>query len=112
MGKISILTQEQKNVLDELVNNKYFKSQFYFTGGTVLAHYYLQHRYSEDLDFFSENKFDNLTVLALMEELKKKLHFNFQSRFAEVVYRFNLEFENDINLKVDFGIYPYKRIEK
>ena len=112
MGKISILTQEQKNILDELIKNKYFRLQFYFTGGTALAHYYLQHRYSEDLDFFSENKFDNLVILSLMEELKKKFSFDFQSRFIEVVYRFNLEFENDINLKVDFGIYPYKRIEK
>jgi len=112
MGKISILTQEQKNVLDELTNNKFFRSQFYFTGGTALAHYYLQHRYSEDLDFFSENKFDNLAVLSLVEELKKKFHFDFQSRFAEVVYRFNLTFKNNTTLKIDFGIYPYKRVEK
>lgn len=112
MGKISILTKEQKNVLDELVKNEFFKSQFYFTGGTVLAHYYLQHRYSDDLDFFAENKFNNLTILSLVEELGKKLNFNFQSRFAEVVYRFDLEFKNGIKLKVDFGIYPYKRVEK
>jgi predicted nucleotidyltransferase component of viral defense system len=98
--------------LDELVNNNYFKSQFYFTGGTALSHYYLQHRYSEDLDFFSENKFENLIILSLVEELRKKYHFNFQSRFAEVVYRFNLIFKNGTSLKVDFGYYPYKRVEK
>ncbi len=112
MGKISILTQEQKIILDELTNNNYFKSRFYFTGGTALSHYYFQHRYSEDLDFFSENKFENLTILTLIEKLKNKHHFDFQSRFVEVVYRFNLIFKNGTNLKVDFGFYPYKRVEK
>ncbi len=31
-------------------------SHFYLTGGTALSRYYLQHRYSEDLDFFCHNK--------------------------------------------------------
>lgn len=31
-------------------------SQFYLTGGTALSRYYLNHRYSEDLDFFCHDK--------------------------------------------------------
>ncbi len=29
------------------------KKYFFLTGGSTLAHYYLKHRYSEDLDFFT-----------------------------------------------------------
>jgi predicted nucleotidyltransferase component of viral defense system len=28
---------------------------FYLTGGTALGRFYLNHRYSEDLDFFTDN---------------------------------------------------------
>jgi len=31
-------------------------SPFYLTGGTALSRYYLNHRYSEDLDFFCRDK--------------------------------------------------------
>lgn len=86
--------------------------QFYFTGGTVLAEYYLKHRYSEDLDFFSETKFDQQTVLTLMNDWSKVQGFTFTSRFAEVVYRFDLTYHNGLNYKVDFGYYPYRRIEE
>jgi len=30
-------------------------SSFYLTGGTALGRFYLNHRFSEDLDFFSNN---------------------------------------------------------
>lgn len=50
MGKIPILTKEQETVLGEIIKIKYFKDNFYFTGGTALSLIYLQHRYSEDLE--------------------------------------------------------------
>ena len=33
--------------------NQYNDGRFYLTGGTALSRFYFQHRYSEDLDFFS-----------------------------------------------------------
>lgn len=112
MGKIPILTKEQETVLGEIIKIKYFKDNFYFTGGTALSLIYLQHRYSEDIDFFSEKSFDNQTIFTLMQDLSKKLNFEIQSDFKEVVYIFNLTFKNRSKLKVDFGYYPYQRIEK
>lgn len=113
MGKIStILIPEQKIILDELIKEDYLKSGFYFTGGTALSEFYLQHRYSEDLDFFSEKSFNQQIILSLMEKYSKKYKFSQQSRFAEVVYIFNLTFPNDVALKVDFSFYPYKRVKK
>lgn len=112
MGKISIFNKEQKIILDELKKNDFLRQNFYFTGGTALSSVYLQHRYSEDLDFFTTEKFDNQTIFALMSQWSKKHQFIFQSRFVEPVYIFNLRFENNLKLKIDFAYYPYSRIEK
>ncbi|MBI3485714.1 nucleotidyl transferase AbiEii/AbiGii toxin family protein [Candidatus Daviesbacteria bacterium] len=111
MGKISILTQNQQIILNQLSLSEYLK-EFYLTGGTALSAFYLKHRYSDDLDFFSERKFDNKIIFTLMEMWSKKCNFKFSSNFAEVNYMFNLIFDKNSELKVDFAYYPYKRIEK
>jgi len=112
MGKIHIFTQEQKFILDKIAEIKYFKSNFYFTGGTALSAFYLQHRYSEDMDFFSEKELDNSLVFEFIDKLAKQYRFTFTSQFKEIVYIFNLAFKNGVNLKIDFGIYPHKRVGK
>lgn len=111
MGKISILTKEQKLILEAVSDSEYLHTHFYFTGGTVLSEFYLQHRYSEDIDFFSTERFDNEVILSLISDWSKKYQCTFTSRFAEVVYRFDITFPNKLMLKVDFGYYPYTRIE-
>ena len=112
MGQISILTDKQKLILSEFAKNDFLKKSFYFTGGTVLTESYLQHRFSDDLDFFSADKFDNQVVFTLMQQWSKELKFNFQSNFAGVTYIFNLTFPDKEILKVDFSFYPYKRLEQ
>src|SRR3989339_1198742 len=111
MGKVSVITEKQRLVLRGLSKSGYFCHNFYFTGGTALSHYYLQHRYSEDIDLFSVNKLNNGVIFGLMSDLCKKLKFKFESRFNEVVYIFDLKFTDGEVLKVDFGYYPYKLIE-
>jgi len=111
MGTLSILTKEQKIILGEVAQNSYIRKNFYFTGGTALSSFYFQHRYSDDLDFFSETSFDNQVIFTLMQEWSRKHNFNLQSRFVEVVYIFDLVFPKSTPLKVDFSYYPYKRIE-
>ena len=71
MGEIQILTKEQQIILSEISKNPFF-NDFYFTGGTALSAFYLKHRYSEDLDFFSENKFDSHRVENIIDGLSKK----------------------------------------
>lgn len=112
MGKISVLTKEQKIILDLVSRNDYLSHQFYFTGETALSYFYLQHRFSENLDFFSEEKFDNEIVFSLISKWSKIYHFTFTSRFVEIVYRFNLNFENKANFKIDFAYFPHKKVER
>jgi len=111
MGKIQILTKEQQIILDEVKKEPFF-DQFYFTGGTALSAFYLSHRYSEDLDFFTEKQVDGTELLIIIEKWSKKHNFTFTSEFHEVVYIFMLTFKNKEILKVDFGHYPYKCIKK
>ncbi len=111
MGKIQVLTQEQQIILAQIKKEPFFE-QFYFTGGTALSAFYLQHRYSEDLDFFTEKKFDTQDIFDLVNSWSKQHGFTFTSEFHQVVYICMLTFKNNEVLKVDFGHYAYKRIEE
>lgn len=111
MGKIQVLTKEQQIILAQVKKEPFFE-QFYFTGGTALSAFYLQHRYSEDLDFFTQKKFDAQDVFDLMDSWSKQYSFTFTSEFHQVVYIFMLTFKSKEVLKVDFGHYPHKRIEE
>jgi predicted nucleotidyltransferase component of viral defense system len=112
MGTLSLLTKEQQSIYSEIAKNEYIRSNFYFTGGTALSSYYLQHRYSDDLDFFSEKEFNTQAIFNFIGEMAKKYNFTFESRFEEVVYIFDLIFTDGYKLKLDFSFYPYKQLEK
>lgn len=111
MGKISILTKEQKILLDLITHNNYLSTNYYFTGGTALSEFYLHHRYSDDLDFFSRDDIDQQVIFGLMTKWGKQCDFRFESRFVEVVYRFKITFRSGSNYMVDFGHYAYNQLE-
>lgn len=50
-----ILTSLQVSVLTLLFERGIGDLGYYFTGGSALAEFYLQHRYSDDLDFFTRS---------------------------------------------------------
>lgn len=111
MGKIQFISREQEIILDEIAKEEYLSSNFYFTGGTALSSFYLHHRYSDDLDFFSLQNIDEQSILVLVNKWSKIHDFTFESRFVDVVYVFGLNFKNDQSLKLDFAYYPYKQVE-
>lgn len=51
--KRRILTEIQFDLLIALFESGLGNMDYYFTGGSALAEYYLQHRHSDDLDFFT-----------------------------------------------------------
>lgn len=111
MGEIQVLTRGQQIILSEVSKESYF-TNFYFTGGTALSAFYLQHRYSEDLDFFSEDEFDIRRAESIIDGLSKKYNFEYTSEFIEIVQIFMIKFKNKEPLKADFATYPYRKIEK
>lgn len=108
----SILTPNQVQVLKQVGLNKFLTGQFYLTGGTALAEVYLHHRFSEDLDFFSETEFDILSIDVFFKTLKATLNISkidFQQSFNRNI--FFLHFEKEV-LKTEFTFFPFSRIEK
>ena len=55
-GAISTLTDAQRRFLDAFFQDSDESEPFYLTGGTALAGFYLYHRYSDDLDFFTRSE--------------------------------------------------------
>lgn len=53
---ISVLTPAQERFLEEFFRERTTPESFYLSGGTALAAYYLHHRYSDDLDFFTRDR--------------------------------------------------------
>lgn len=51
----AILTSQQKIFLQEFAKTE-LSDIFRLTGGTALSAFYLEHRFSDDLDFFSIEK--------------------------------------------------------
>jgi predicted nucleotidyltransferase component of viral defense system len=84
---------------------------FYLTGGTALSRFYLNHRYSDDLDFFVHQKSDFLDdVKKIIAKLKKQ--FKLETRvmttdFAQIFIHTDEFYEKykeqfQAELKVDF----------
>ncbi len=71
MPKIK-LTSLQKNAL-RFFGQDAFGQNFYWTGGTLLAYFYLWHRLSVDLDFFSADLYSDDEYLAFINRLKKQV---------------------------------------
>jgi len=112
--KNTLLTIHQKRVLELIASEDYFTTRFYFTGGTALSEFYLRHRLSEDLDFFSEYQEINPSAITRFIELHaKKLEIEkFDTRNVFGLWTFFLTFSDRETLKVDFSFYPFPRIEK
>jgi len=108
----TILTPLQNKFIILFSKNKCLGRQFYLTGGTALAEYYLKHRYSEDLDFFSYTKVDILAMDVFLKELKTPLKIkktDFQQTFNRNI--FFIHTKNEI-LKTEFTYFPFETIEK
>lgn len=113
-GQKSILTVHQKQTLDLVSKEKYFTDRFYFTGGTALSKFYLRHRFSEDLDFFSEKQEVNpISISRFFQANQKKLKIvKFDTRRVFGLFSYFFTFTDASVLKVDFSFYPFLRVEK
>lgn len=106
-----ILNKNQAAFLKKCGQNKFIRKNFYLTGGTVLAAFYLRHRYSEDLDFFSENEFNVLSLDVFLNQSRKELgiiKIDYQQSFNRNL--FFLHFKGEI-LKIEFTFFPFARID-
>ncbi len=107
-----ILSEDQKKVLSLIGNNTIITDQFYLSGGTALAEYYLGHRLSEDLDFFSEKEFDPAVISVFFKTIQKKagiVSVVFEQSFNRNLFFLDLK---DNRVKTEFTYFPFPRIEQ
>lgn len=113
MGQSSILTYDQKKLLELFGSETTLSDKFYLTGGTALAEFYIPYRLSEDLDFFSENEVNTQEIISYIKSIKKELGY----RSFDLSTSFNrnlifLEYKKKATLKTEFTYFPFPQIEK
>lgn len=108
---MSVLTANQKNILSLLANEAVIAGNFYLTGGTALAEFYLNHRLSEDLDFFSEKEIDIESVSAVLKKIQPKAKiksFRYEQSFNRNLFFLEI---SDETVKTEFTYFPFTIIE-
>lgn len=109
MSNSKILTGIQQLFLN-LLGKQFFSKKFYLSGGTALTAFYIPYRFSEDLDFFSEEEIQVDEITAFLQSIKNTLgfeSFDFNTSFNRNL--FFLKFPNE-TLKLEFTYYPFKRL--
>lgn len=105
------LTKLQQQILTA-VGHSQLADFFYWTGGTLLSACYLQHRWSEDLDFFSQDLISEEVVLAGMNNIKKSLGL---SRLRQTIKLNRQQYQLQKNgewLKLEFVYFPFPPLSK
>lgn len=106
----TILTKEQLRALEEIGKSDIAKF-FYLTGGTALSEFYLRHRFSDDLDLFTDaEEFPQLAVETLIEKIRAAIGASainyrrlYDRRIFFLAYRAG-------ELKIEFTYYPFSPI--
>lgn len=100
---MDILTELQKRFLSEIAKSS-LRESFFLTGGTALSAFFLEHRLSEDLDFFTEEPERVQHVLPVLEDIVKRLGVRIEIRrqfrtFLEV----HIHGQDEQTIKCDFA---------
>lgn len=106
-----ILTEAQEKIIKAAASEEKM-SDFYLSGGTALAVCYLNHRISDDLDFFIFEEPDKIFLHGFAEKLKEIIGAR-EMRFERLYDRNQFFFGADgEELKVEFTKYPFARLEE
>ncbi len=109
----TILTRFQEEILTSLSNNKFVYLNFYLGGGTALAEFYLKHRLSEDLDFFTTKELSFADVRINLEKSFQKIGItSLEYREEASAKLFFLRKGKREVIKTDFNYFPFKRLKK
>jgi len=81
-----VLLPHQKIILKSFFQSPLGK-KFFLTGGTALSAFYLQHRLSQDLDFFTLNEFDSFLLSIIIEEIALKTRSHISTKLKTPKYQ-------------------------
>ncbi|MDF0643794.1 MAG: nucleotidyl transferase AbiEii/AbiGii toxin family protein [Nitrospira sp.] len=86
------------------------REHFYLTGGTALSAFYLRHRYSEDLDFFTEQEVELESVLGFLRTIPHVVNIQHERKYDRRL--FLLHYHDRRTMKVEFTKYPFLPLER
>lgn len=107
-----ILTKGQEKFLELFQKTSALTLHFVLSGGTALAAFYLHHRHSEDLDFFSKDEFDPINIFPFLKTFLKPLGFQkieYQQSFNRNIFFY---IKKDDVLKTEFTYFPFDPIQE
>ncbi len=104
--------KHQRIFLEDIAKNLYFRETFYLIGDTALAACYLNHRLSEDIDLFTNQKLDELRVNEIVAGIAKQLHLTIEFVRIQDRLGYTIQFPTHEKLKVNIVSYDFEQIEK
>ncbi len=104
---MNVLTKTQVSFID-LFKASELAADYYLSGGTALAEFYFQHRLSDDLDFFSDQKIPLVKIQEFVESAKNALGFH-KIEYVKKYDRNIFILKNNEILKTEFTLYPFKK---
>ena len=109
--KNKILTEKQQVLIDNLPDG--ILASFYLSGGTALSAFYIEHRLSKDLDFFTDTE-EQMPPIEFLTALIRRLPSVKDIRYERLFDRriFEVVFKDSDTLKVEFSTYPFKSMEE
>jgi len=108
MGITSILSEFQKETLF-LFKKTPLAKNYYLAGGTALAEFYLHHRKSEDLDFFTQDELSLAGLQKFVASIQSHIQLDkIEYRHGFGLYTFFLYPKKEVaKYKIDFGQYHF-----
>lgn len=107
-----MLSERQLMFLEKFKGSGFLVNNFYLTSGAALGEFYLRHRKTQGLDFFSEKDFSLLDIDLFFNDVKSKL--GIQNIDFEQGYKRNfffLHFPEEV-IKIEFTCFPFPRLER
>jgi len=100
------LSELQKIFIKEFAKTKY-SDIFYLSAGTALSYYYLKHRISDDLDFFTKEDEIPIELVYTLYEISKNMNKDFE--FKKVTRSYICFYIKHVHpLRIDFIKEDYK----
>lgn len=106
-----ILTDIQEKIITAVVNEPNLKD-FYLSGGTALAGFYLFHRLSDDLDFFCFGDPDRMFLHNFANKVKELIGAD-EVTYEKIYDRSQFYFKVGSEIiKIEFTKYPFAQLDK
>ena len=103
------ITHLQKETL-ELLRKSPLSKNFYWTGGTVLSVFYLHHRRSRNLDFFSDAPVNYDEIIRFIRLLKAELKLK-ELKEKKIFDRWEFILKDREELRLEFVYYDHPKLK-